>query len=191
MNGTIQNPDYIKNKLFNKIIDIFKKNLIRISEQQLDNIFGLINNKVSEKAFTGALLQIDQNYKFDNDNENIINNENINLNENENSFEEKKQFFEIKSKNKDNKQEILDYFFDNNNSNNNINKENEKGKEKEKNNLLININQQNELNDNRDLSELKSNTINNNEPKKSKGFCVKQFSFEDFVLNKNGNLNDH
>ena len=191
MNGTIQNPDYIKNKLFNKIIDIFKKNLIRISEQQLDNIFGLINNKVSEKAFTGALLQIDQNYKFDNDNENIINNENINLNENENSFEEKKKFFEIKSKNKDNKQEILDYFFDNNNSNNNINKENEKGKEKEKNNLLININQQNELTDNRDLSELKSNTINNNEPKKSKGFCVKQFSFEDFVLNKNGNLNDH
>ena len=56
---------------------------------------------------------------------------------------------------------------------------------------MININQQNELTDNRDLSELKSNTINNNEPKKSKGFCVKQFSFEDFVLNKNGNLNDH
>ena len=41
------------------------------------------------------------------------------------------------------------------------------------------------------LVELKSNTINNNEPKKSKRFCVKQFSFEDFVLNKNGNLNDH
>ena len=56
----------MKKKLFNKLLEIFQKNKIPISQEKMSNIFGIIdsnsNNKIKdnnlEKDFSEALLSI-------------------------------------------------------------------------------------------------------------------------------------
>ena len=134
----------------------------------MNTIMGLINNQISEKEFSDVLLNITQKNEFD-DKQNIIEDKK------ESEKEKKKLIFEIDSKKKKKEKEISDCF-----CNNYIKQK------KEENNFLINI-EGNELSDNTDISEIKNKKNNNNEPKKSKHYCVKTFTFEDFVLNKNDN----
>ena len=85
---SVQNANFLKNKLKKKIQDVFQKNNIQISEEKTNNIFGLIqlNNITNfkgkninlEKEFSETLLNIgvsngDNNKKNDSKKENIDN----------------------------------------------------------------------------------------------------------------------
>ena len=48
----------LTDKLSNKLNEIFKKNKIPLSEEQMNVIFGLIYNNIKEKDFSTALLNI-------------------------------------------------------------------------------------------------------------------------------------
>ena len=146
---SVQNANFLKNKLKKKIQDVFQINNISISEEITNNLFCLIqlshiNNfkgqKINlEKKFSEALLNIG-----------VSNNKNSDYN---------KEFYAHNSNNFN----LDDYIL------------NDQNKE-----LNINIDEINEVIKNVE-QEIKENNLPT-EPKKSKQYNIKQFSFEDFVI---------
>jgi len=52
------NSNNLTDKLSKKLNEIFKKNKIPLSEEQMNVIFGLIQNNIKEKDFSTALIII-------------------------------------------------------------------------------------------------------------------------------------
>ena len=164
----------LTDKLSNKLNEIFKKNKIPLSEEQMNVIFGLIYNNIKEKDFSTALLNIGNanNLKKLKKRDGEFEGKNVKIHK-------KKRIFEIfsKKKKKINDNDIL---FENNN-----NKEFNK-------NFYINIEEPNEMIENLDYSEIKNDIQFADyfyEPKKSKVYLIKQFEFEDFIKCSNRNIN--
>lgn len=179
-NPYIQNYNavFLKNNLCNRILEIFQKNKVQISEEKMNSILGIIQianypslkkDISKEKEFSEALLSI--NVEDKNNFKNIFNNMNNNFDFNYNSKED--DYSESSYSNKKGKQ----LFEINNNNKKNTNQNNILYKDS---NYIINIDEANDLN---------YNYMKNFEPKKSKHYCVKQFSFEDFVLLKSNHQN--
>ena len=184
-NPYIQNYDavFIKNQLCNKILDIFQKKKVIISEEKLNRIFGMIqisnfsNSKKDskkEKEFSEILLNLqveDYNYNIYN-----MNNNNYDFNYKDN----KDNYSESSTSNKKEKN-----LFDINNDEQNINLE-------QNNNLFGEPNFSINIDESNVMTDLNYDFIKLSEPKKSRHYRVKQFSFEDFILlkSKNKNPND-
>ncbi len=165
-NPSIQNlnPMALKNKLFNKLLEIFQKNKIPISEDKMTNIFGILdsnlntNNKIKdnklEKEFSEALLNIGANQKKKN-----------NIESDYSLLSKKKPIFKINNAQdeQDIKQDNFDFYYSN--------------LDEKDSNFIINIDEKKENN----LEEEKKTQIYS-EPIKSNHYCIKQFSFDDFVL---------
>lgn len=184
-NPYIQNYDavFIKNQLCNKILDIFQKKKVLISEEKLNRIFGIIqisnfsNSKKDskkEKEFSEILLNLQvegYNYNIYN-----MNNNNYDFNYKDN----KDNYSESSLSNKKEKN-----LFDINNNEQNINLE-------QNNNLFGEPNFSINIDESNVMTDLNYDFIKLSEPKKSRHYRVKQFSFEDFILlkSKNKNTND-
>ena len=168
------NSNNLTDKLSKKLNEIFKKNKIPLSEEQMNVIFGLIQNNIKEKDFSTALLNIGNN----NNKQKKIKKRDENFEEKKSDNSKKKPIFEIYSQKKKNKEDN-DLLLENNND-----------KESNK-NFYINIEEPNEMIENFDFSEIKSDIKlpDFNEPKKSKKYHVKQFQFDDFIKYNNRNLN--
>ena len=181
-NPSIQNlnPMALKNKLFNKLLEIFQKNKIPISEEKMTNIFGIIdsnlniNNKVKdnnlEKDFSEALLSIGHLTSVQNAKRNF---NSYDDSESDNS-NKKKPIFEINSSFQKKKKESFDFL-----------------KKDKDSNFTINIDEADGILNNLDYQQIKNDDkLHLNEPIKSKHYLIKQFTFDDFVL-RNNHHNNH
>ena len=172
----------MKKKLFNKLLEIFQKNKIPISQEKMSNIFGIIdsnsNNKIKdknlEKDFSEALLSIGHLTSVQNAKRNF---NSYDDSESDNS-NKKKPIFEINSSFQKKKKESFDFL-----------------KKDKDSNFTINIDEADGILNNLDYQEIKNDEklYLFEEPIKSKHYLIKQFAFEDFVLRNNhhNNYEDH
>ena len=182
-NPSIQNlnPMALKNKLFNKLLEIFQKNKIPISQEKMTNIFGIIdsnlniNNKVKdnklEKEFSEALLSIGNLSS-----RHYVKRKHNSFDDSGSDFSNKKKpIFEINSSLQKNKKDNFDLF----------------KKDKDP-NFTINIDEADAILNNLDYQEIKNDEkiLLLDEPIKSKHYLIKQFTFDDFVL-RNNHHNNH
>ena len=164
---SVQNANFLKNKLKKKIQDVFQKNNIQISEEKTNNIFGLIQlNNITN--FKGKNINLEKEFSETLLNIGVSNGDNNKKNNSKKKNTDNKYFGinSKKNKNKINKGVTLDDYF--------LNK-----KDKD---VSSNIEDTNEILNNLDYQEIKGNNINLPiEPKKSKHYLIKQFSFDDFT----------
>jgi hypothetical protein len=170
----------LKKKLFHKLLEIFQKNKIPISEDKMTNIFGILdsnlntNNKIKdnklEKEFSEALLSIGNLSSRQ-----YVKRDNNSFDDSGSDFSNKKRpIFEINSSLPKNKKESFDFF----------------KKDKEP-NFTINIDEADGILNNLDYQQIKNDDkLHLNEPIKSKHYLIKQFTFDDFVL-RNNHHNNH